>query len=86
MDGPVLVIRMQTHDTTCFVCGEWADGMHGVPTFNGDLVSVDFPDELDWHGQHCCEGCFKRHESGELETFDHFYVHLAGMLDGGLGI
>lgn len=84
MSDQVLVIRMQHHETTCYVCGKRTDGGFGVPTFNGDLVSNAFPDWLDWGGQPACED--RRHERGELVTYDHYYRHLFGGFEGGAGI
>jgi hypothetical protein len=84
-----LVIRMQYHDAECSICGAPTDMSFGVPHFNGDLVSNDFPDWLYRTGggsRPACWDCYLRHEMGELQTFDHYYRHLVGGLEGGAGI
>lgn len=72
-----LEINMNPRSVQCFLCGKWASHEWGVPTYNGDVVSNDFPDYL-WHegggGQGVCEGCYLKHERGEIETFDRFYT------------
>jgi hypothetical protein len=87
-DG-ILEIRMQNQMIDCFLCGEPDEHRWGVPVFNGDVVSNDFPDWL-WGksggGQAVCRECFGKHERGEMETFDRYYLHLAGMFTGGDGI
>lgn len=86
---PPLVIDMNIREAQCFLCGDWTEYLWGVPTFNGDLVSNDFPDNL-WHSgggsQAVCQRCFGQHERGELVVYDRFYLHLAGGLIGGDGI
>lgn len=80
--GRFIEIRMQSHDTDCWLCGGYADGHHGVPTFNGDLVSNDFP--LWEGGHHVCQSCHGKHERGELEVFDRYYEHhVQGFVNGG---
>lgn len=80
MDAAV-EIRMQSGELQCSLCNAWTEHRWSVPTFNGDLVSNEFPDEL-WHPdggmQAACEDCFNRHADGKLPTFDGFYIHLAG--------
>jgi hypothetical protein len=89
MKDEILEIRMQLRMIDCFICGEPDEHRWGVPVFNGDVVSNDFPDWL-WRsgggGQAVCRECFEKHACGELETFDHYYLHLAGMFTGGDGI
>lgn len=88
MDGPTLTIRMQTPGygmgDPCANCGQPASGFHGLPYFNGDLMSNDWPG--DWGGRPCCEDCYERHARGELETFDQDYVHLFALYQDGAGI
>ena len=63
----------------CDICGEPAPYAYGfgLPTFNGDIVSNDFPNEL-WRqhggGVPVCEDCYRKHERGEMPTFDHYYI------------
>lgn len=86
-DGRSLTIRMQTpgYGDVCFVCGGEASGYHGVPVFNGDLMSNDWPGE--WGGVPSCERCYDRHARGELPTFDADYRHtLDGLHGNGAGI
>lgn len=85
--GEKLVIRMQTPGwgDICFACGGVASGHHGLPTFNGDLVSNDWPGE--WFGVPACERCYELHEQGKLETHDADYRHhLEGFHGHGEGI
>jgi hypothetical protein len=85
----VLEIRMQLHETHCSLCGEPTLCCWGVPAYNGDLMSNDFPDELISAGggnQPVCEDCYDRHARGELETFDRFYLWRVGGLIDGAGI
>ena len=82
----ILEIRMQSGCLDCFICGAETEHLWGVPVVNGDIVSNDFPDEI-WHahggGQSVCEECYKKHERGEIPTFDRYYLHLAqGFVDG----
>ena len=85
----VLEIRMQSGELRCSICNDWTEHRWSVPTFNGDLVSNNFPDEL-WNSeggvQAACEECYDRHSRGELPTFDRYYLHLAGGFIGGSGI
>lgn len=83
----VLEINMNVREVECYVCGEWTEYRWGVPVFNGDIVSNDFPDWL-WGngggGQAVCERCYNLHAAGKMQTFDHCYRHLmGGFIDGG---
>lgn len=85
----VLEIRMQRGETQCSLCGAETTLSHGIPTFNGDIVSNDFPDWLWRTGGGSipvCGLCYDRHERGEVPTFDRDYLHLDGLLSGGDGI
>lgn len=82
-----LTIRLQTPGfgmgEPCCSCGEPASGFHGLPTFNGDIMSNDWPG--DWGGKVCCEECYLKHERGGMETADKLYQHVLhgiGLLDG----
>lgn len=86
----VLEIRMQGHDATCGVCGEDCDMRFGIPTYNGDVVSNDFPEQMwaDGGGSFvACEGCFRKHERGEMPVWDRLYLPTSPMgvhlVDGG---
>jgi hypothetical protein len=72
-----LEIRMQQYETDCSLCGLPTEHRWGIPTFNGDIVSNDFPDDL-WRGGGgnipACRECFAKHARGEIPTFDRFYV------------
>lgn len=73
----------------CFLCGDWTDYQWGVPTYNGDVVSNDFPDWLIREGGGCqgvCERCYEKHAAGKVRTFDGDYRHLDGLLIHGDGI
>lgn len=87
MDAPILLIRMQSpgyeSDMPCPGCGGRASPFHGLPVFNGDIMSNDWPGE--WGGAPACEACFEKHLRGELPTADRLYRHLLfelGHLDG----
>jgi hypothetical protein len=89
MSGDTLEIRMQSHDVECFLCGTWTELHWGVPTYNGDLVSNDFPDELFREGggaQPACERCYGQHSRGELPMFDKCYLWRLAGFEGGAGI
>jgi hypothetical protein len=85
----VLEIHMQTPGygmgEPCVACGQPSSGFHGLPVFNGDIVSNDWPGE--WGGVPCCLACFYLHEQGKLKTWDHLYTaYLDGLrpfADGG---
>lgn len=84
-----LEIRMQSHEIDCFICGEPSEQRWGVPVFNGDIVSVNFPEEihlLEGGVQCVCESCYRKHEFGEIPTFDRYYLHLQPGLINGAGI
>ena len=87
--GRLLEIRMQTHEIQCHLCCRWSEHHWSVPTFNGELVSNDFPDLL-WHSGGgavaVCERCYDMHAVGKIETFDRHYLHLAGGFIHGEGI
>ena len=71
----------------CCVCAEPCDGYHGLPFFNGDLVSNDWPG--DWGNKACCRRCYEAHERGELQCFDDVYrgyLDSIGMMSDGAGI
>jgi hypothetical protein len=58
---------------TCWLCGEDTPFGWGVPTYNGDLVSDEFP--LEPQGNRpVCEACHGRHGRGEVKTWDHHYT------------
>lgn len=85
----ILEIRMQTHEVECSICGDWTAHQWSVPTYNGDLVSNDFPDELIREGggnMAVCEHCYDRHAADDMETFDSFYLWRLEGLDAGAGI
>lgn len=73
MFAQILEINMTPRFADCFICGEVCEGDHGVPVFNGDIMSNDWQGE--WGGQHVCESCFGKHERGEIETHDDLYEH-----------
>lgn len=86
--GDVLEIRLQTPGfgmgEPCIACGLPSSGFHALPTFNGDIMSNDWPGE--WFGNVCCERCYEKHLRGEMKTADHLYRHLLaglGFTDGG---
>jgi hypothetical protein len=87
----VLEIRMQRHETTCGLCGVGCHMEYGIPTYNGDVVSNDFPDELHRSGGGSfpvCQRCYLRHALGDVETFDHWYIEASAFgiflgFDGG---
>ena len=88
-EGDILKIHMQSHDATCMLCNAETDYNWSIPTFNGDIVSNEFPDWL-WTtsggGQAVCESCYEKHARGEIETFDRYYRHLMGDFADGAGI
>lgn len=61
----------------CGLCAAWTDFRQSIPTYNGDVVSNDFPDELHRQGGGSfpvCMMCYKRHARGEVECFDRYYI------------
>ncbi len=82
----ILEIRMQSGMIDCAICGEPDDHCWGVPTYNGDIVSNAFPDDMDWGGVAVCESCYLKHERGEITTFDHCYLPKGRSFIGGDGI
>ncbi len=84
----VLLIRMQSGDVECSLCRALTDFGWSVPTYNGDVVSNDFPDDLHALGGSVpvCERCYERHAAGQVETFDRYYVRPGADLIGGAGI
>lgn len=89
MREDTLVIRMQSHEVSCSICGQETPHRWGVPTVNGDIVSNDFPEDL-WGqyggGMPACKECYAKHQAGELPTWDRYYLHLAAGFIGGAGI
>jgi len=89
MPAEALLNLSERGGITCYICGAEDDHQWSVPIVNGDVVSNDFPDWL-WSaiggGQAVCEECYEKHARGEIETFDRFYLHLAGGFVGGAGI
>ena len=81
MADEILEIRMQTPGygagEPCVACGRPSSGFHGLPVFNGDVVSNDWPGE--WAGVPCCEPCYTAHLEGRMQCADRLY---AGYLDG----
>jgi len=88
-DGTRLEIDMNPREVRCSICEAWTRYAWSVPTFNGDLVSNDFPDEL-WKsgggGQPVCEYCYDAHAANKFPVFDRFYLHLVGGFIAGAGI
>lgn len=85
IDGnPVIQIGMQDNTVSCWICGVETEFKWGVPTFNGDLMSNDWPGE--WFGQSVCERCFDLHEQGKMITHDNLYRHLLLEQFNGSGI
>jgi hypothetical protein len=69
-----LEIRLQTYMADCAVCQAPTEPRWGLPTCNGDIVSVNFPDDL-WSGSIlCCERCYLQHQRGGMVTYDHYYL------------
>lgn len=84
-----LIIDMNPREAQCYLCGEWTAHRWGVPTFNGDLVSNEFPDYLIREGggsQPACERCYEAHQRGALVVCDHLYEHLFQGFSAGGGI
>lgn len=71
---PILEIRMQSNYVDCRVCGKPTEHQWGVPVYNGDIVSNDFPDDLWSGGISVCRDCFDEHAAGRMPTFDRYYV------------
>lgn len=77
MPENILEIHMQCDEIECGLCGEWTEFRYGVSTYNGDIVSNDFPDTMRREGGGSvavCERCFERHAAGLIPTYDHYYV------------
>lgn len=88
--GPILEIRMQRGEIECSLCGAETELRWGVPTYNGDIVSNYFPDDLHRIGGGSvpvCEECYDRHAAGLVPTFDRWYVRRGPfgveLVDGG---
>lgn len=61
----------------CSLCGQETPLAFGIPTYNGDIVSNDFPDALRTEGggsMPVCQQCYLEHKQGLMPTFDHYYV------------
>jgi hypothetical protein len=73
----ILEIRMQSGMLDCYVCGEPTEYRFGIPIYNGDIVSNDFPDDM-WAngggGQSVCESCYLKHERGDIPCADRLYL------------
>ncbi len=72
-----LTINMNPREVKCGVCGEWTEFKWGIPTYNGDIVSNDFPDHLyQGHGGNiaACLKCYTDHATGKMQTRDSWYV------------
>lgn len=87
-DGPILKIDIWNpvfKECDCYICGAPTPMRWGVPVFNGDIVSNDFPDEL-WGesggGQSVCESCYEKHARGEIKVFDSCYWTPPTLIDG----
>ena len=85
----VLEINMNVREVQCSVCEEWTEHRWGIPTFNGDVVSNDFPDwlwSLHGGGQPVCRQCFDLHAAGQISVADLWYIWIDGRFVGGDGI
>lgn len=62
----VQVINLYPPTAQCCICGEWDVSKWGVPVDSetGVIVANDFAGE--WGAKPACEGCWKKHESGEF--------------------
>lgn len=73
----ILEIHMQSDMIDCAICGEPDEFRWGVPTFNGDIVSNAFPEEM-WAsgggGVSVCRECYEKHERGEIPVADRLYL------------
>lgn len=70
----------------CRICGATTPTRGGVPTYNGDLVSDDFPLEPEGNWP-ACGPCFEAHARGQLKTWDGLYTRRpplgVPLVDGG---
>lgn len=84
------LIRMQSNTVYCSLCGLVTELRWGVPTFNGDVVSNGFPEDLfREHGGSIpvCNHCYDEHAAGRVTVYDRYYVprNVMGvdLVDGG---
>lgn len=79
------VVKFQAHEIDCAICGEPDVFRWGVPTYNGDIVSNDFPDFM-W-GKNggsvaVCERCHRLHAEGKIPAADADYLRHGTLIDG----
>lgn len=66
-----LLIEMQTRGEPCAVCGAETDGRHGVPMYEGRVVSNYW--EGEWGGFDACLDCFDKQQAMEPEVTEPDY-------------
>jgi len=62
----VLLIDLRMRETTCHVCGADTPEGFGVPTYEGEVVPLDWPGA--WGGAPACKRCYNEYEQGEHVT------------------
>ena len=85
-----LRIKFQEPWVDCGICGTPTQWGQGVPTYNGDIMSNDFPDDL-WHqgggSKPACKVCYSKHAAGRIKTWDRLYIQRGPfgveLVDGG---
>jgi hypothetical protein len=80
--NPILEVELYPPMIDCGVCGQGDLFKWGIATYNGDIVSLEFPFHLvpDNSGSMAvCRDCFNAHAEGDprIETYDAEYLHLA---------
>lgn len=70
-------IRMQSNAVECYLCAVETEYGWSVPTYNGDVVSNDFPDDMWSKGggaQPVCQRCYDMHANGQATCYDRLYL------------
>lgn len=68
----ICLIDMQDRSCTCVACGKGeSDGKHGVPMYEGRMVSNSWP--FGWVGVDACPDCFKKQQQLPPEIFEPDY-------------
>jgi hypothetical protein len=73
----------------CNICKNQAEFYGSVPTYNGSLVSNDFPYDLWANGGGnvpVCERCYWLHAQGRVQVWDYLYVPVGMTFIHGDGI
>lgn len=60
-------INISAFEDECCICGKWIVGpTKGIAMWCGMPVPLDYSGE--WAGFSACDGCYEKHQRGELEV------------------